>query len=298
MVIGLAIRPSHFLHLVQAGKYNRFVVQESISYIFASYYCSMERNLRKIVTSERAKKIYITLAFLAVLFVVCNDFILPWYVNQGGLLEVPSVIGLKIDDAIRMVDSVGLEGRKGDTRVDREHPAGIVIIQNPLPRSKVKKGRRVYLTVSETEPSVKVPNIKGRTIRDATFALEREGLKLGAVEYQPSAEFPPNTVIEQKLLPGAQVKRDVYVSIIVSQGKTAEQVTVPDLNGKSLGEAGKILANCGLKVGNITYLPSANVLPNTVVDQFPRIGESVPYGQSVDLFVVQGGEKKKKNFEN
>ena len=193
---------------------------------------------------------------------------------------------------------MGLEARQGETRVDKDHLAGIVIIQNPAQGSKVKKGRRIYLTISEGEQLVQVPNIRGRTLRDASFVLEREGLKLGAVEYQSSEESPPNTVIEQKVAPGTKVKRDIYVSVVISQGKTDRKVSVPDLRGKTLTEAGKILANNGLKLGNITYIPSTELLPNTVVDQFPRVSELVAFGQAIDLFVVQGGEKKKNILEN
>jgi serine/threonine-protein kinase len=255
-------------------------------------------DLKKSLTSQPAKKIYMVLAFFVVLFFVCNDFLLPWYVNQGGILEVPSVVGRSFDDAERTLDSLGLEGRKGDVRVDREHPPGSVVIQNPAAGSKVKKGRRVYLTISEGEQLVQVPSVKGRTLRDARFVLEREGLKLGAVEYQPSDDFPPNTVMEQKISPATKVRRDVYVSVVVSQGRSDQRVTVPDLHGKNLTEAGKILASNGLKIGNITYVPSIELLPNTVVDQFPRVGEMVPYGQAIDLFVVQTGEKKKDILEN
>ena len=65
---------------------------------------------------------------------------------------------------------------------------------------------------------VLVPNLKGRTIRDAKFALEREGLKLGGIEYRPSDDFPASTIMEQEVAAGQQVKRDRYVAVVVSQG--------------------------------------------------------------------------------
>jgi beta-lactam-binding protein with PASTA domain len=42
-------------------------------------------------------------------------------------------------------------------------------------------------------------------------------------------------------------------------------------------------------VGNITYQLSYELIPNTVVEQFPRAGETVTGGQKVDLFVVKVG---------
>jgi beta-lactam-binding protein with PASTA domain len=67
-------------------------------------------------------------------------------------------------------------------------------------------------------------------------------------------------------------------------------VTVPDVKGKSLKEAELILKNAGVVTGNISFQPMPDLLPNTVVDQFPRAGELVPRGQAIDLFVVQGAE--------
>jgi serine/threonine-protein kinase len=257
----------------------------------------MARQWKKYLTSKTAKKVYLALALILVLFVVCNDLVIPWYVNQGGIVKVPAVTGKTFEEAVRILDSVGLEPRKGDVRSDRSHKAGLVIIQNPLPEHEVKRGRRVYLTISGGEQQVVVPNIKGRTLRDARFALEREGLQLGAVEYQPSDQFPVNTIVEQKTAAGAMVKRDTYVSIVVSQGATNQMVSVPDLEGKTLTDAEALLLGAGLKRGNITYAPSADLLPNTVLEQFPRKGELVAKDQPVDLVVVQGGEKKKDAFE-
>jgi eukaryotic-like serine/threonine-protein kinase len=257
----------------------------------------MGRVSAKILTSRRAKRIYILLIVFFLLFFVCNDIILPWYVNQGGIVEVPSVLGVPYDEAIKTLSSLGLEGRKGDVRLDKDHRAGIVIIQSPFPGEKVKKGRRVYVTVSSGEQLVAIPSVKGRTLRDAKFALERSGLKLGTVDYRPSDSFPQNTVIEQSPGAGGTTKHDAFVSIVVSQGTTFQKITVPDVARKSLTEAKAILAALGLKLGNITYIPSAELLPNTVVEQFPLKGELVSSGQAVDLFVVQGGEKNKEIIE-
>jgi beta-lactam-binding protein with PASTA domain len=258
----------------------------------------MRLSAKKIFSSPISRRVYLFLALLLVLFFLCNDFIIPWYVNQGGIVEVPSMVGLEFSAAKNILDSLHLEGRKADVRMDNEHPAGVVIIQNPAAGEKVKRGRRIYLTVSGGELDVNVPDIKGRTVRDTKFVLEREGLLMGTMEYQPSDSFPQNTIIEQHPSPGTKTKRESYVSVIVSQGSVFQKVAVPDLAGKTFKEANSILFQSGLKVGNITYLPSADLLPNTIIEQYPRAGEMVINGQAIDLFIVQGGEQKKEILEN
>jgi beta-lactam-binding protein with PASTA domain len=239
------------------------------------------------------RKIFIAIGLFFVLFIVCNDFLLPWYVEHGSTVDVPDVVGLSVEDAMRRLDSLGLEGRKGDVRTDREHPAGIVIVQNPVSGHAVKKGRRVYLTISGGEESVDVPSVRGRTLRDATFLLERAGLRLGDVAHEPSGEYPVNTIIEQGYAPGAKVHKDARISVTVSLGPVALSIAVPDLIGKPLSEAKKLIGAAGIVLGNITYIPSADLLPNTVVEQFPHAGELVEAKQAIDLVVVQGAEQKK-----
>ena len=280
----------------------RVDVEERISYIFSTLTFSsakfVKKKLRKLIASREAKKAYLILAMGLVMFFVCNDILLPAYVNSGGIIEVPSVIGKTYADAERTINALGLVARKGDVRMDREHPAGSVILQNPQEGSKVKRGRRIYLALSGGEILVEVPNLKGRTLRDAKYALEREGLMLGAIEYRSSDQFPVNTVIEQMTRAGSTVKHDAFVSVVVSQGITTEKIPVPDLYGKNLMEAEKLLNASSLRVGNVTYVPSPDLLPNTIIQQFPPAGELVINAQPVDLIIVQAGDKKKELFEN
>jgi serine/threonine-protein kinase len=254
--------------------------------------------VKAFLASRGAKWAYLALGLCFAFFVALNDFVLPWYVHSRGTVTVPSVVGMQFVAAKAMLDSLGLECRKGDTRQDNEHAEGMVIVQNPLEGIVVKRGRRVYLTVSGGEILGEVPNIKGRTLRDAKFALEHEGIKLGTIQYLPSDQYPLNTVMDQGVPPGTKLKRGKYVSVVISQGSVAEKVTVPDLRGKTLADVQKILTQVNLRLGNVTYIPSVELLPNTVVDHFPAAGALVPNGQPVDLVVVQAGEKSKQLFEN
>lgn len=244
------------------------------------------------------RRIFLAGAIIFGLFFLINDFILPLYVNGGGVATIPSIVGMKFEEAVEVLDSLGFQPKKGDSRLDKEHPAGFVIIQNPPAGYVVKLGRRVYLTVSAGEIHVQVPDLRGRTLRDSKFALERVGLKLGAVEYQRSEEYPVNTVIEQKIGPGANVKRDVYVSIIISTGSTADKISVPDLTSKSVKAAVEIMKSVGLEIGNISYIVSPDLLPNTIVDQYPRAGEMISREQKVDLIVIREGEHPRDYYEN
>jgi eukaryotic-like serine/threonine-protein kinase len=223
-------------------------------------------------------------------FILLNYILLPAYVRNGGTLTVLDVSGIPFDSARAILDGQGLQAIQAETRPDPDRPSGTVINQNPQGGAIVKHGRRVYLTISGGEGQVVVPSLRGRSTRDAKFALERYGLKLGGINYATSSNFPENTIIEQSIAPDSRVARGTVVGVTVSSGREMRQIEVPQLVGKSTTEAEKLLMNAHLKVGNISFQPSFDLLPNTVVDQFPRAGEMVNEDQPVDLFIVKAGK--------
>ncbi len=229
-------------------------------------------------------------------FVLINYVVMPFYVYHGGTLTVPDVTGLQFDEAQQKLYGMGLVGIQGEKILDNDHKAGEVLTQNPRPSSIVKYGRHIYLTTCGGELLVAVPALRGRSLRDARFALERNGLKLGTVENEVSDSYPANTIISQSATANDRLKKGMSVSVVVSTGRVvASTVPVPSLTGKSLKEAQKILEFVGLKVGNVTYQVNADLLPNTIIDQVPAAGTAVENGATVDLFVVKAGKLQDEN---
>jgi len=250
----------------------------------------MPLTIPQIVRKPWVRKLAIAAAVAIALFFLLNNLALPLYVNHGGTLAVPSVTGLPVADARTQLESAGLQAVEAETRPDPDHPPGTVIYQNPAAQAQVKLGRRVYLTLSGGEALVIVPQLRGRSLRDAKFALERYGLQLGAVSYEPSTVYPENTIVAQSIGADARAARGSRVNISVSEGGTAAGgVTVPNVVGRTVSEAERLLLAQKLAVGNITYQLSYELIPNTVVEQFPRAGEPVAVGGKIDLFVVKAG---------
>ncbi len=239
-----------------------------------------------------AKRIGVLLAILLFLFILVDDVVMPLYVDQGRTTIVPEVTGMTEEEANGRLAEQGLLGKHFETRQDKQFPIGTVAQQNPLAGAEVKYGRGIYLTISGGEPKVSVPSLRGRSLRDATLALEGVGLSLGRVEYRVSPDFPENTIIEQGVIEGTLVALGLNIPVVVSQGKSADRIPVPNVVKKSLTEAERIILQAKLKVGNITYQAIPDLLPNTVIEQFPRSGSFVSIGQAVDLFVAQKPEKR------
>lgn len=253
--------------------------------------------LQKILLSKTLRPIYWIFGALTVSLFIVDTFVMPYYVNKGGTLIVPKVVGIKEEQAKRILDSLHLEPRRGEVRQDPSYPEGYVILQNPEAEQVVKSGRRVYLTISGGEQDVIVPSLRGRSIRDAKFALDRAALKQGAIQYQVSIELPEGTIITQDIPAGSKVKKNTYISVIVSAGESIDSIYIPSLIGKTFSEAQKILRDRGLRTGNITFQINEELLPNTVIDQLPRENEVVTTQKDVDLFISQTPDKTKAKSE-
>lgn len=233
----------------------------------------------------------IGLGIFLVLLLLANDVIMPLYTQQGRTTRVPDVLGLNLENAKDVLTKAGLTPREAETRIDKQYPIGTVAVQNPVAGSEVKFDRGVYLTISGGEPLVKVPTLRGKSLRDARFTLERTALTLGNVIYQVSAEFPENTIIDQAVSEGTMVKNGSKIDVTVSQGRLSNRFPIPNITLKSLTEAEKILTQIGFKIGTITYQVSTDLLPNTVLDQSPKGGELVSLDQPVNLVVAQQADK-------
>ncbi len=221
---------------------------------------------------------------LIVLLLFFNFVFMPWYVSADEV-KVPKVLGTEKVKAMKILEDLDLEPVDGGERFDARYPKGSIIYQKPEPGKKVKEGRRVFLYVSSGTPMVKVPSLKGKAFRDAKFTLERMDLEIGDTVYVES-DSPKDVIIDQEYEENSLVKVGTKISITISAGEETG-IEIPDLLGKSLTEAQRIIAQNNLVVGRINYQPSFSLLPNTVIDQYPSKSTIVEEGSAVDLFVTK-----------
>ena len=241
------------------------------------------------------RTLYIILG-LVIFLLALNYLIMPWYVSKPET-RVPNVVGLKEEQAFALLEKSDLQPVISDTTFDQKYPEGTIILQKPEYGKVVKEGRNIYLFISGGEPTVVVPMLKGKSIREAKFTLERIGLKLGDIDENVS-NHPKNMIFDQEYVEGTPLKKgaSVGVTISVGEGETGK-ILVPDLIGKSVTEAERILADSTLKVGKINYQRSFSLLPNTILDQYPSKGNKVNRGDAVDLFVTKSAEQQEEILE-
>ena len=249
--------------------------------------------LKNILSNRFVKRTLIIFAAILVFLLFLDFLLLPWWVSKEET-KVPKVVGMNEQEAVAILEDHDLNPIISDTTFNESFPKGAIALQRPEEGSTVKVGRRVYLFISGGEPTVLVPMLTGKSVRDAKFALERIGLKLGTVEQVPSSN-PKNMIFDQEYVEGTPIKKGQTVGVSLSSGIETGEISVPDLIGKSLMEAGKVLADSSLRIGKLNYQISFSLLPNTIIDQYPSKGNKLNPGDAVDLFVTKSGKDQIQN---
>ena len=226
----------------------------------------------------------IILGVLAVgAFFVINDYVMPSYVEANELI-LPDVVGLNKDEAIRKLKALKLSPIEVGPRFDSRYEVDEVIFQKPYAGTNVKENRRVYIHISGGEPSVKMPQLVGKTNRDAKINLKRIGLFVRELK-EVRSELPRGVIVEQEFPFEHELENGDSVNLKISIGPKLGMVRVPELIPRSEKEAVKILHRLRLKMGKRTYRASPSLLPNTIISQTPAPNSLLSIGDSVNVII-------------
>ncbi|MBQ2435088.1 MAG: PASTA domain-containing protein [Bacteroidaceae bacterium] len=102
------------------------------------------------------------------------------YTEHGIAIIVPDITGLQEEEAINKLAQHRLMGITDDYAYIKGVPVGAIINQRPAANAKVKRGRKIYLTVSSgNQPMITVPDIADNSsLRQAESRLRAAGFKL------------------------------------------------------------------------------------------------------------------------
>jgi eukaryotic-like serine/threonine-protein kinase len=113
---------------------------------------------------------------------------------------------------------------------------------------------------------VKVPNLTGLSLADASKQTRSLGLRLTLENRFYSPNTLPGRILAQSPAPGLTVRREWTVRVTESLG--AQQVAIPDLTGQSERTATINIRRLGLEQGIVAHFPSSGD-PGVVIAQTP-----------------------------
>ncbi|WP_189113823.1 Stk1 family PASTA domain-containing Ser/Thr kinase [Pilimelia terevasa] len=207
-----------------------------------------------------------------------------WWVAAGRYTQAPSLVNLtKVEAQDRAADA-GLVLNFSDARHDELVRPELVLAQDPAPEAPIIRGGTVTLVLSLGPERYQVPNVIGMTFDMAGVELGalRLPVKRGPDRYHET--LPPGMVSALDPAAGATVKPGTAVTVTVSRGRPP--VTVPDLVGKAVAEARRLLAQLGLVVTEQTVPGDAPT--GQVLGQSLDAGTGVEKGAKITLRLSDG----------
>lgn len=145
-------------------------------------------------------------------------------------------------------------------------------------------------SVTRHNETIRVPQVTGKSLADATSFLEKEGFKVSVQDSVYIDTLAPLAIVKQSPESEELVKinRTIYLTINRSQPPL---IDMPDLRGFSFRSAQMYLQSLGLKLGDTSYTP--DIARNAVKDQkldgkTIEPGTKVPVGTSIDFVLGNG----------
>jgi beta-lactam-binding protein with PASTA domain/tRNA A-37 threonylcarbamoyl transferase component Bud32 len=132
---------------------------------------------------------------------------------------------------------------------------------------------------------VTVPNFVDKLFDDAKAEAGELKLELVVASTQ-ATEKPDNTILSQEPGPGSGLDEGGTVRVVVDAGEG--QTSVPDLRNKTQAEALQLIADAGLRLGQIEQGFSDTVPVGSVISQSHQPGVLVTRGTAIDVTLSQG----------
>lgn len=242
----------------------------------------------------------LAIAFIFLLL-TATYFWLDSYTKHGETISVPDLRGMSPAQMTQFLSDKKLRFKVIDSSMyDPKKPKGSILDQDPLPNSKVKENRTIYLAINSRIPvEVKMPNLIDVSFRQAEAILETFGLKVGEQYYKP--DLAKNAVLAQQfkgspIAPGTLIPKGSEIDLVLGDGYGNTKVTIPNLIGQDLEEASFVIRASSLNLGEVIADASVkNKNAAIVYQQDPPAsnGNSINQGEAITLYISQSPDKIK-----
>ena len=194
--------------------------------------------------------------FFAVLLIAAT-VILGIITHHGQTIEVPDLTNMSVDNARHEASREDLRIEVIDSIYVRRMQKGAVYSQNPKAGTKVKKGRRIMLTINAMNAKkVSMPNLVGYSMRQAKAELNARGLALGKLIYVN--DIATNNVLRQiyhnrEIRPGRQIETGSEIDLQVGLNPSDNMTYVPNVKGMKYLRAVDAVHDNSLNLGKVVF---------------------------------------------
>ncbi len=230
-----------------------------------------------------------------ILLVWLTLWVLKWYTHHGEQLSVPDLHGMKLEDATKTIIDNKLKYEVIDSSFDPKYEPKTVLQQRPLAGAKVKRKRKLFLTINANAPEqIQLPNLVDHSFRQAYEILLTAGFKIGRLEYEDSRFF--NLVLYPKINgdsvgTGFMVHKGATVDLVLGKGNM-RKLLIPKLINEQLFKAKETIILSNLNVGKVQFDKSvvshADSMQAKIFRQRPMFGKGyrVDPGSEVQIWLT------------
>jgi eukaryotic-like serine/threonine-protein kinase len=213
--------------------------------------------LKEFLSSKIFAKNLALAAALAVGMVIILLIWLNIYTRHGQARSVPNFYGLTLQETAKLARKNKLSFDVIDSVYTTVVPSGCVAEQNPPPGFKVKKRRRILLTINAYNPEmVGVPNLVGLPKRQAIAMIQSAGLETGQLRYIPdlSVDFVIKQLHNGKdVAEGDSIQKGSAIDLVLGKGLSNQRTSVPNLIGLKLEPARNTILGASLNLNAYIY---------------------------------------------
>ncbi|MDY5151206.1 Stk1 family PASTA domain-containing Ser/Thr kinase [Actinotignum urinale] len=249
-------------------------------------------------SSSKKKKKQSNVGLWIMLGVICLAIlgVAGWFVLAGPMskpeptptattvekVRIPDVSNMTENQVRQQLELLDLKFVRGtdvaDDNIEKEH----AVRTSPEIGTSVEKGSRVTVHFSTGPSSATVPNIIGMTTEQASEQLKSANLELGSVQQVDDPSQNRDRIVSVEPAVGTQTTPGSKVNVKVATGRT----TMPDILGKTPGEADKALREAKLSLGSQTEKETTNpTMVGRVIDTSAQAGSSLSANTQVNVVI-------------
>jgi len=256
-------------------------------------------------SSEDPKAEFITTVLVVLAAVIIGFVFLYIVANALGINLLPN-IGATSQNQVLEVSMINTTGMDADEAFQKLQERGFTVLKVYQESSQVEankvigasynegdmlpQGTEVTIFISSGVDGAQVPNVVGKTRPEAIVILQNDFYSYN-ITSATSDTVEKDVIISQSPEAGTTVAPGATIDIVVSLGKEATPVTVPNVVGQSESEAKRLLEESGLSGAVLKSEYSSTVAEGLISYQSYNAGATVNSGTEVELHVSLGVEQ-------
>ncbi len=239
---------------------------------------------------RRGAGVYGVLAFLALIALGVGGVFLYRALSEKTLpktFAMPSVVGKQRADATSELEKAGLVVNPIAETAKDPNRQGEVTKTDPPNGATVTRGQTIDLYFFPNLSTVKVPDVRGKSISQAQKLLTKAGLTVKPKAIgEASTKFKDGQVTRTDPKTNAQVDEGTPVQLFVA---TTQLVQIPNVANRSKADATAILSGEPLNLSVASKkVKDPNIPAGVVISTDPPAGTNVAQGSKVTLLISDG----------